>query len=260
MSRITPLVRPNIAALTPYSTARDEYDGPIGIFLDANESPYENGYNRYPDPHQAALKARLCEVKGYSAENLFLGNGSDEAIDLVFRIFCEPGKDNAAIMTNLINLYIQMKEDPKKIVELLDDAKRQMPDNPSLYYVEGNILMGVKEYDDALTAYRKAAEIDPNYEWGYYGEGALWYQKAVDAQTVANDLPYNAYKEYDEKMEELSQCLKNAIAPFEACYEKAADQNVKNAAADNLKRIYFALRNDGAEYQAGYEKYNALVE
>lgn len=168
--------------------------------------------------------------------------------------------DNASILTNLINLYIQMKEDPKKIVELLDDAKRQMPDNPSLYYVEGNILMGVKEYDDALTAYRKAAEIDPNYEWGYYGEGALWYQKAVDAQTVANDLPYNAYKEYDEKMEELSQCLKNAIAPFEACYEKAADQNVKNAAADNLKRIYFALRNDGAEYQAGYEKYNALVE
>ena len=55
MSRITPLVRPNIAALTPYSTARDEYDGPIGIFLDANESPYENGYNRYPDPHQAEL-------------------------------------------------------------------------------------------------------------------------------------------------------------------------------------------------------------
>ena len=59
MSRITPLVRPNIAALTPYSTARDEYDGPIGIFLDANESPYENGYNRYPDPHQAELKARI---------------------------------------------------------------------------------------------------------------------------------------------------------------------------------------------------------
>lgn len=105
MSRITPLVRPNIAALTPYSTARDEYDGPIGIFLDANESPYENGYNRYPDPHQAALKARLCEVKGYSAENLFLGNGSDEAIDLVFRIFCEPGKDNAAIMTPSYGMY-----------------------------------------------------------------------------------------------------------------------------------------------------------
>ena len=167
--------------------------------------------------------------------------------------------DNSSILTGLINLYIQMKEDPKKIVELLDDAKRQMPDNPSLYYVEGNILMGVKEYDDALAAYKKASEIDPNYEWGYYGEGVLWYQKAVDAQNAANELPYNAYKEYDAKMEELSQSLKNAIPAFEACYAKSADEAVKMAAADNLKRIYFALRNDSPEYQAGYEKYNAIV-
>ena len=98
MSSITSLVRPNIAALTPYSTARDEYDGPLGIFLDANESPYNNGYNRYPDPHQAALKARIAPLKGIQPENLFLGNGSDEAIDLVFRIFCTPGKDNAVII------------------------------------------------------------------------------------------------------------------------------------------------------------------
>ena len=105
MSRITPLVRPNIAALAPYSTARDEYDGPIGIFLDANESPYNNGYNRYPDPHQAALKARIAPLKGIPVENLFLGNGSDEAIDLVFRIFCVPGKDNAVIMSPSYGMY-----------------------------------------------------------------------------------------------------------------------------------------------------------
>ena len=105
MSRITPFVRPNIAALTPYSTARDEYDGPIGIFLDANESPYENGYNRYPDPHQAELKARIGGIKGIPVKNLFLGNGSDEAIDLVFRIFCEPGKDNAVIMAPSYGMY-----------------------------------------------------------------------------------------------------------------------------------------------------------
>ena len=105
MSRITPLVRPNIAALAPYSTARDEYDGPIGIFLDANESPYQNGYNRYPDPHQAVLKAKIGAVKGIPVENLFLGNGSDEAIDLIFRIFCEPGKDNAVIMAPSYGMY-----------------------------------------------------------------------------------------------------------------------------------------------------------
>lgn len=105
MSRITSLIRPNIAALAPYSTARDEYDGPIGIFLDANESPYENGYNRYPDPHQAVLKAKIGGIKGIPAENLFLGNGSDEAIDLIFRIFCEPGKDNAVIMAPSYGMY-----------------------------------------------------------------------------------------------------------------------------------------------------------
>jgi len=105
MSRITPLVRPNIASLAPYSTARDEYDGPIGIFLDANESPYENGYNRYPDPHQAELKARIGGIKGIPVKNLFLGNGSDEAIDLVFRIFCEPGRDNAVIMAPSYGMY-----------------------------------------------------------------------------------------------------------------------------------------------------------
>lgn len=99
------LVRPNIAVLTPYSTARDEYDGGLGIFLDANESPYSNGFNRYPDPHQKALKAKLSSIKGVPVGNIFCGNGSDEAIDLMFRVFCVPGVDNAVAISPSYGMY-----------------------------------------------------------------------------------------------------------------------------------------------------------
>ena len=102
---INALVRSCIAALTPYSTARDEYKGELGIFLDANESPYENGYNRYPDPHQKALKAQIAAIKGVAAENIFIGNGSDEAIDLVFRVFCEPRVDNVVAIAPSYGMY-----------------------------------------------------------------------------------------------------------------------------------------------------------
>ena len=105
MNSIEPLIRPNIAALAPYSTARDECSGAPEVFLDANESPYDNGYNRYPDPHQKVLKRRISEVKGIPAENLFLGNGSDEAIDLLFRVFCEPGRDNAVAIAPSYGMY-----------------------------------------------------------------------------------------------------------------------------------------------------------
>ena len=102
---IEALVRANIAALQPYSTARDEYEGELGVFLDANESPFNNGYNRYPDPHQKQLKERLSEIKGVPSQNIFVGNGSDEAIDLVFRVFCEPRKDNVVAITPSYGMY-----------------------------------------------------------------------------------------------------------------------------------------------------------
>ncbi|MEL7119966.1 MAG: aminotransferase class I/II-fold pyridoxal phosphate-dependent enzyme, partial [Bacteroidota bacterium] len=87
------LVRENIKTLKPYSSARSEFKGSAEVFLDANESPFETGMNRYPDPLQLKVKEQVARLKSVDPARIFLGNGSDEAIDLLFRIFCEPGKD-----------------------------------------------------------------------------------------------------------------------------------------------------------------------
>ena len=106
MISLEQLVRPNIWSLAPYSSARDEYSGKEAhVFLDANENPYNAPYNRYPDPLQRELKQMLAKVKGVPAENIFLGNGSDEAIDLPYRIFCEPGRDNVVAIEPTYGMY-----------------------------------------------------------------------------------------------------------------------------------------------------------
>lgn len=100
-------VRPNILALEPYSTARDEFKGgDISVWLDANESPYPTGLNRYPDPHQRKLKQAIARLKGVADNQIFIGGaGSDEAIDLVYRIFCRPGIDNAISISPTYGVY-----------------------------------------------------------------------------------------------------------------------------------------------------------
>ena len=98
------IVRPNILELKPYSSARDEYSSSKGIFLDANENPY-GSLNRYPDPYQRAVKGKLARLKNIATENIFIGNGSDEVIDLAFRIFCTPGKDKALSFAPTYGMY-----------------------------------------------------------------------------------------------------------------------------------------------------------
>src|SRR3954470_24418336 len=109
MFNLNNLVRENIKALTPYSSARDEFSGDAKVFLDANEnalgSPLLKWYNRYPDPHQVKLKEAISKVKSIAHEYIFLGNGSDECIDLLYRCFCEPGKDNTIMCPPTYGMY-----------------------------------------------------------------------------------------------------------------------------------------------------------
>ncbi len=106
MISLEKLCRPNIWSLAPYSSARNEYAGrEARVFLDANENPYNAPFNRYPDPLQLELKEAIAKVKGVPAENIFLGNGSDEPIDLVYRCFCQPGTDNVVAIEPTYGMY-----------------------------------------------------------------------------------------------------------------------------------------------------------
>jgi len=158
---LTKLLRTNILNLVPYSSARDEYKGEASVFLDANEnsfgSPLNKNYNRYPDPLQLAVKTKLSMIKGVPPQNIFLGNGSDEAIDILFRAFCRPGIDNVIVLPPTYGMYevsanindVTLKKilltpdyqlDMEAIAEAIDENTKMIfvcsPNNPT-----GNSIM-----------------------------------------------------------------------------------------------------------------------
>jgi len=204
MRTLEQLVRQNIATMAPYSTARDEYQGDIGIYMDANENPYDNGVNRYPDPRQKALKERIAEIRGVSSENIFIGNGSDEAIDLVFRVFCDPRKDNVVAITPSYGMYsvaaatndVEMREvllgenfelSSKAILETVDGNTKAVflcsPNNPS-----GNLLDRA-EIEKILGSFDGVVVIDEAYIDFAECEGFVArlpeYEKLIVLQTLS---------------------------------------------------------------------------
>lgn len=123
-------VRPNILAMQPYSSARDEFHGTASVFLDANENPYNAPYNRYPDPMQWRLKEKVAEIKGVPKECILLGNGSDEPIDLILRAFCEPGKECMLTVDPTYGMYqvaAEINNVTCRKVKLTSDFQIDMP-------------------------------------------------------------------------------------------------------------------------------------
>ncbi len=103
--KVENLVRENVKKMKAYSSARDEFQQQAAVYLDANENPNDDGLNRYPDPYQKVLKEKISEIKGIAAANILLGNGSDEVLDLIFRMFCEPKEDNIIIVPPTYGMY-----------------------------------------------------------------------------------------------------------------------------------------------------------
>lgn len=143
MADIHKLVRPHILKLKAYSSARDEFSGKKGIFLDANENPLgstsRKNYNRYPDPYQKSLKKVISKIKNMPSQNIFLGNGSDEAIDLLVRIFCSPKKDSVLVMPPTFDMYAvaaQINENP--VIDVLLDEDFQINTTEVLKSIDRN--------------------------------------------------------------------------------------------------------------------------
>ena len=170
-------MRNNILNLAPYSTARDEYQGDLGVYLDANENPYENGYNRYPDPHQIELKKAIAKIKGVETDSIFVGNGSDEAIDLVFRVFCEPRLDNVVCIAPSYGMYrvsasindVEVREvqlesdfsvDVSKLLSACDHATKAIflcsPNNPTGNDIPRSLILEVLEKFDGVVVVDEA--------------------------------------------------------------------------------------------------------
>ena len=174
------IIRNNVKAMKAYSSARDEYvsDGSKMVFLDANENPFENGVNRYPDPQQRNLKTVIAEQKGVNVNQILLGNGSDEVLDLLFRAFCEPKEDNVITLPPTYGMYtvlsnlneieerkVQLQDDFQPNVEAIlkaVDANSKMlficsPNNPT-----GN-LISYKKIKELLDSYNGLIVIDEAY-------------------------------------------------------------------------------------------------
>ena len=162
-----------------------------------------------------------------------------------------------SILIGLINFYLESGDDTDRLFTLLDEAKKNEPNNASLYYVEGNIHNQLGDTEAAIAAYEESNKVDPNYEYGFIGIGILYYNQALDLQTKAQEELDDA--KYMALVEEFETALKNAIDPFEKAYEVSKNNDIRVNIAEYLKNIYYRFRDQSPEYQAKYEKYDQVV-
>ncbi len=161
------------------------------------------------------------------------------------------------ILIGLINYYLTNDEDTERLFDLFAEAKKNEPNNASLYYVEGNARLKLDQFEEALAAYDKASEVNPKYEWGYIGKGMALYNKAVELQEKAS-LEVDDAK-YMALLGEFESTLKSCIAPFETALDLTNDPEVIASVAEYLKNACFRFRSEGDEFQQKYEKYAALA-
>ena len=189
-----------------------------------------------------------------------------EARDILEKGFTQ-FPQSQSILIGLINYYLTNNEDPNRLFELIGLAKKNEPNNASLYYVEGNIYNELRQADPekaeeyiakAVAAYDACAGIDANYEFGHIGKGIMYYNIAIELQEkAANELDDAKWAALNDQF---TAALKNAREPFENAYNVSKDDALRVNIAEYLKNIYYRFSSEGPEYEAGYKKYNEVVK
>lgn len=230
------------AALTAVSVK--DYDTALKYYMVCMDHNYgDNG-----DVH-----ARLADVYGALGQTA----KQKEILEEGFAKYPQ----NQAIIIGLINYAETNNEDPNYVLSLLDKAKENDPDNASIYGVEGNILSEMKRYEEAEAAFRTAMEKDPTYYYGLYAWGKMWYERAVEFQVAADELPLTApQREYDAIIKNRDEAVAKCIEPLEKCFNKCPEVDYRVACAEYLRRAYYQLSNSTNDYKAKSDFYKEYAE
>jgi histidinol-phosphate aminotransferase len=250
------LVRKNVAQLQPYTSARDDFSGQAAVWLDANESPYPSGYNRYPDPWQRELKQAVSGVKGVPVENLFIGNGSDEVLDLLFRAFCEPRLDNVVTIRPSYGMYevlanindVQCRRadlepdfslNPDKVLELTDANTKLIllcsPNNPTGNAFDPDAVETILINTRALVVVDEAYA-DFSEKPGWLGKLSL-FPNLVVVQTLSKACGMAALRlGLGFAGEEIIRLLNRIKPPYNVNLLSQQEAIRKLGQADNMKR------------------------
>lgn len=213
--------------------------------------------------NERALKFfKRCYELGYYYEGGEVFARLAEVDTLNTKSYLEEGfskfPQSQSILIGLINYYLKNNEDPETLFGLLDKAKANEPNNASLFYVEGNIRAQLGQIDKAVVAYEECAKINPEYEYGFIGEGTMFYNRAIELQTKAQEEIDDA--KYMALVKEFEESLKSCIAPFEKAFEITKDANIKAGIASYLKNAFYRFREESAENQTKYEKYSEIAK
>lgn len=205
-----------------------------------------NDYNYTNDGDVYARLATIAEQEGdKAAQKKYLEDGFSSYPQSQF------------ILIGLINYYVSNHEDTGRLFELIDVAKKNEPTNASLHYVEGNIYKELGDTDKAVAAYRRCAEINPEYEYGYIGEGILFYNKAIEIQDAASKELDDA--KYMALVKDFENALRASVDPFEKAFEICKDDALKVNICEYLKNACYRFREDDPTFQQKYDKYAAIV-